>query len=342
MPTTKQSGGWLAGIFAAIIAALGIHHVVTTPTTPSNPPADTAQHAPPVTTPPVTTPVDTPSTPVVTPPSTDTVHGPSLFFDDFTAYNSTADFLARVSSNFGGTAKSGALYTDGANYNLVSLDKTVLFHGHPTLKYSQPGGVPNTPELWTAIPPSSHVCIQAFIRFAPGWTTVGTGKTISGVDASGKPIYATSSAAYKLLGYNFGDGYDGSGRIEITNTTQYQDYFGVVSRTKGTVAPNVFAVAGNIATEWTDGQFYQYVIDVDVSKGQTGTAKFYIGKDGTTPAYRTTSTTKTSESAWPRINQINWGMNYNQVRNPGQALSLNYGSMRAVDCSQGNPFPVTQ
>lgn len=320
----------------ALVAAMAVWFGkgAVTPPPVTTKPDSTVAGAPPVTTPP-----DTTST--VTPPPV-TGSYVAVFKEDFTEDKSTADFLTHVSKNIGGTGTSTLLFTDGANPTLASIDETVQYNGHHTLKYNQPNSVPNTPELWSGITPLSHAWARAHIRWTPGWTTTGTGQTYGD---GGKLV--TSSAAYKALGWNY-HGVDGSGRIEITNGTQYQDYWSMNNK-DGTKASNGCNSADLgqkttvVTTEWTDGLWYTYIVEIDNTQ-PTGIARFYMAKGNATPTLKLTCpATMLAGGLVPPIDAFNWGMNYNQVRKPDQTQSLNYGDMEIVDGSKyANPYAVAQ
>lgn len=323
MNSTKWS---FTTLVAALLAFFGGR--ATTPSQPTKPtPPDSAIVAPgggqTAPTPPETT--ITPP-PVVTPPST----GNYVAFkrDDFTGYKTTVDLLANVTANVtGGTSHGSPLYTDGRNANLASIDETIQYNGHHTLKLSQPGGTDAGPELWTGLTPSlSHLWIRAHIRFMPGWTTTGT---------------TASSNAYKLLGWNYST-VDGSGRLEITNTTQYDFYWGMFTKNTNIVAGGGnHCNAGQVATEWKDGVWYTYIIEVDNTQ-KTAMTRFWWAKDGSTPALRcSTPGTMVNGALVPNVDAVNWGMNFNQVRAANQNQFLSYGDWEVVDGSKfANPFGV--
>jgi hypothetical protein len=268
--------------------------------------------------PPTPTP-PTPVPPTPTPPSSGTgLSGLGLISDDFTKYSSTAAFLANVTSNIGGTGGLGSLYGDGANANLAQIDPSVQYNGHAALKYNQPGGVSNTPELWVRLPQSLSVMwLRAKIRFSPGFTTTGT--------------LGNSANAYKMLGWAW-DTYDGSGRVEIANTSQYQLYWTALAKSTGAVVGGgVYGMGGSVNTEWTDGGWYDYIVEVDFSKNP-GVARLWMAKDGQTPVLRATSSSNMQGSAaLPKLTNVNWGMNFNQVRAAGQTQALWYGQWEVVD-----------
>jgi hypothetical protein len=257
--------------------------------------------------------------------------GLALVSDDYSKYGSTQDLLANISSNIGGTGSpSTALYTDGVNPQLAELDKTVTYNGHATVKYNQPGGVANSPELWVGLRQTlSHLWLRAKVRFSPGFTTTGT--------------LANSANAYKLLGWGW-NAYDGSGRLEISNTNQYQLYWNVQDKNTGTlIGGGVYGIGGNITTEWSDGGWYDYIIEVDFSQAITGIARLWMAKDGETPVLRTvSSSTMQGGAALPGLTEVMLGMNFNQVRTAGQTQALWFGEWEVVDGSQyANPYNVS-
>ena len=249
-------------------------------------------------------------------------------YDDFTEYSSTQALLARISTNVGGTASpTTALYNDGGNASLASIDNTVTYNGHPTMKYTQPGGVSTTPELWVDFAARKHIWFRTKIRFNQGFTTTGT--------------LSNSANAYKLLGFAF-DTYDGSGRLEITNTNQYQLYWNAQSKSTGAlVGGGVFGLGGNITTEWSDGGWYDYILEVDFSQS-SGIARIWMAPDGQTPVLRATSNgTMQSGLPLPSLTGIMLGMNFNQVRASTQSQAVWWGQWEVIDGTQHpNPFGV--
>lgn len=263
---------------------------------------------------------------VVTPPP---VTQPSVYRTiaaDSVTYSSTAQLQDRISSGIGGTGKGPLLYTDGVGAVLAQVDNTVKYNGHNTIKYQMPAGG-GQPELWVHVPDMKHFWMRAKVRWQPGFTTTG--------DLAG------SSNAYKVFGFGFNPGsttpgVDGSGRLEITNTTQYQIYFGGSYRTGGSAFTAQFATAGNIVNEWNDGKWYDYIIEVDLTR-QVGVARVWMAEDGKTPVLRGTSSTTFAQTSWATVNYINWGMNFNQHRTQSQAIW--YGQWEVVDGNQyAHPF----
>jgi hypothetical protein len=250
--------------------------------------------------------------------------------DDFSKYASTSDLQRNINSNIGGTGSASSLYSDGHNPTLAEIDKTVLYNGHPTLKFNQPGGTANTPQLAVRFAATKHIWYRVKVRFSPGFTTKGT--------------LTNSSNAYKLLSWGWdGTGFDGSGRLEITNTTQYEFYETVLARSNGaTVGGGNYIMDGNISTEWSDGGWYDYIIEVDHSV-PGGVVRAWRAKDGASPRYIGQASEKMSDnSLMPALTGITVGLNFNQVRTASQTQALWWGQWEVVDgTAHSNPFGVS-
>ncbi len=257
-----------------------------------------------------------------------TLSGVSLVSDDYTRYSSTQDLLANISTNIGGTGSPAtALYVDGLHPELVELDKTVTYHGHATAKYNQPGGTGNTPELWVGFPNRqvlTKMWFRAKVRFSQGFTTTGT---ISGANA------------YKLLGWGW-DTSNGRGALEITNTNQYQLYWYTLQNGSVT-SGGQFADAGQTATEWTDGQWYDYILEYEQTSATAGVARAWIQKDGDPLTLRAVSSGTGPAGIVPRVGSAMIGNTFNQVRAANQNQAVWFGQWEVVDgAKHANPFGV--
>ena len=254
--------------------------------------------------------------------------GLAVVSDDFTRYSSTDNLKSYITINAGGTGPViGSFYSDGVDARLIQLDSTVLYNGHPTLKYNQPGGVGSTPQLYVYFPARTHIWYRVKVRFSPGFTTAGT--------------LANTANAYKLLSWGWSTT-NGSGRIEITNTTEYQLYEN--AQTGGTLTGGGnFVHAGSISTEWSDGGWYDYIVEVDHSQ-PVGVIRLWRAKDGQTPVYKGQQPEQMQDgSPMPLLTHISVGLNFNQVRAPNQTQALWWGEWEVVDGTQHpNPFGVAQ
>lgn len=242
---------------------------------------------------------------------------PWVVGDSFAQYGDTKALQSTISTVAGGSGPpSTSRYTDGYSGSLALIDTTVRYHGHQTLKLAQPGGTASTPQLWVGLPKTyTHLWLRAVVRFSPGFTTTGT--------------LANSANAYKLLGWSWTT-YDGSGRLEITNTNQYDFYFDVLQN-GSVVGGGNHTKAGNITTEWSDGQWYVYLVELDHSV-KPGIARFYSARDGRTLVLRATVTgSMKSGTALPPFNRVAIGMNFNQVRAKTQSQAVWIGEWSVID-----------
>ena len=256
--------------------------------------------------------------------------GVGLFADDFTQYHNTADLMANTSSLIGGTGNyQTVLYNDGANANLVSLDTVVRYNGHATMRYDQPGGVATTPTLHHAfysVAPLTKMWLRAKIRFSPGYTTTGT--------------LTNSANAYKMLGWGW-SGFNGRGSLEISNTNEYEFYWYVFNSTGQTIAGGNVSSAGTISTEWTDGGWYDYILEYEITSDTTAIARAWFQKDGAAPTLRAVTTGAGPVGTIPAVNAVFLGLNFNQVRATTQNQSIWYGQWEVVDGTQHpNPFSI--
>jgi len=316
--------------------------VAATPPAPTLPPLATPPaviSAPPVATPPTAVPPVIVAPPAASPPPTSIpspsvnsagpgLSGLAVISDDFTGYPTTADLMAKISSLHGGTADwRTAFYSDGYGSD-VSIDPSVKYNDHSTMKYTQPGGSGGSPWLAVAFPaPLAHIWYRVKVRFSPGFTTTGT--------------LVNSANAYKMLSWGW-SGHDGSGRLEISNTNQYELYENVQSG-PSLVGGGNYLQAGNISTEWTDGGWYDYIIEVDHSQS-VGVIRLWRSKAGQVPAYIGQTQEKMNDgSPMPQLTGISVGLNFNQVRAPNQNQAIWWGEWEVVDGTQHlNPFGVSR
>lgn len=267
------------------------------------------------------------------PPSLPQPSGLAFESDDFVAYANTAALQARIATIAGGTGTGSVLYDDGAHGDLAFIDQTITYNGHQTCGYGFPGNNAIQPELWPLFTPRNNIWYRSMIRFVPGFTTAGNGSGASGANA------------YKLLGWTINTGlYDGSGRIEITNTTQYVCYWGASNKTTGATVINTDTSGkspGNITTEWTDGAWYSYIFNYYVS-GTTSFCNVYLGRNAETPTLRSQGSAPNLDGlAAPPAGGVCCGLNYNRVRSGSQAFQINYGFWEVCDGTlYPNPYGV--
>lgn len=285
-----------------------------------------------------------PTPPVVVAPPRDTVTTlppvqtgayVALLRDDFTAYATTKDYLNVVRGSMTGNAGGGKgviLYNDGHNPQLAQIDKSVLYNGHPTLKYVMAGGTDAVPQLWPSLPHTlTRMWLRVKLRYSPGFTTTGV-----------TPNYGTG---YKLLGWGWAGpgGVDGRGSLEFENVSQYYFRWSVAPRGGAPASGTKEGPGGAVATEWRDGAWYDYIILVEQTNNGTGMRqRFWLAKDGSTPTLRADqSGAMASGQKAPAIDRIMLGMNFNQQRAANQAQAMWIGQWEVVDGSQyADPFGV--
>lgn len=242
----------------------------------------------------------------------------ALVSDNFSSYGDEAALRATF----------GSKYSYVLNGELLSLDKGVAYKGHPTLKYTQPGGTDLSPQLTVNLPGATDsFWYREVIRFSPGWTDTGV-------------LPASQSAnAYKLFGWGWAGPVDDRGTLDFTNTNEYQLSFGVHPRTSG---HTLFAIqsAGTTTTEWTDGGWYQIIVHWEKTSETSGRARVWIGRDGETPALRATTSGTVSSGTVPSVDRIMIGMNHNQIRAAGQNQAIWIGEWSVVDGRAARPFGV--
>ena len=235
--------------------------------------------------------------------------------------------MANTSSLIGGTGNyQTVLYNDGANAKLVSLDTTVRYNGHATMRYDQPGGVATTPTLhhyFYSTAPLTTMWLRAKIRFSPGYTTTGT--------------LTNCANAYKMLGWGW-TGFNGRGSLEISNTNEYLLYWYVFNSSGQTIAGGNDSPAGTISTEWTDGGWYDYILEYQITSDTTAIARAWFQKDGAPLTLRAVTTGSGPVGTIPPVNAVFLGLNFNQVRTATQNQSIWYGEWEVVDGAQ-HPDP---
>jgi len=231
-----------------------------------------------------------------------------------------------VTSNIGGTGGATSLYNDGVNANLAEIDPLVQYNGHSTLKYNQPGGSAASPSFEAYFPNGqtlTKMWLRAKVRFSPGFTTTGT--------------LSNSANAYKLLGWGWNT-YDGSGRLEITNTNQY-DFYWTPLLNGSSLGGGTHTSGGSISTEWSDGGWYDYILECDFSAGTSGVSRVWMARDGQVPVLRATSSGTIGGNTLPGLRYVALGLNFNQVRAANQTQAVWFGQWEVVDgVAHPDPF----
>ena len=92
-------------------------------------------------------------------------------------------------------------------------------------------------------------------------------------------------------------------------------------------------------SQWSDGGWYDYIIECDFSQGTSGVSRAWIAKDGQTPVLRATSSGSIGGRALPGLRYVALGLNFNQTRAAGQDQALWYGQWEVIDgVAHPDPF----
>lgn len=247
--------------------------------------------------------------------------------DDFSRYSTTAQLLASLNG--------GGMYQAPVNGNLVSVDPTMTFNGGNTMMYTFPGGSSATPQLTAVIAPHNNVWLRVTVRWSPGFTTTGE---YNGVVTAANPQGLGYANAYKFLFFAWPN-YDGRSGLEFTNTNTYVSYIGWTPR--GTAGVGNFSGPTwvPVRQEWTDGQWYDYIMHYEVTGPLTARMRFWIGKSGSTPQlFQSASVTAPAQYPPPSVTTLLFGRNFNQLRLPNQTLQLWWARWEVYDGAV-NPSP---
>lgn len=118
--------------------------------------------------------------------------------DDFTGYADNAAFLAET-----GTLASGKKYQVngiyGANNGACSLDTTVTYNGHPTIKFRWWDGSTTTPRLYANGATIASCWTQRIFKYQPGFS-LNLNNGYSGAKAQKTANYTYSGATGRSLG----------------------------------------------------------------------------------------------------------------------------------------------
>jgi hypothetical protein len=195
-------------------------------------------------------------------------------------------------------------------------------------------GAGSAPRMVTKLPvPLDSIWFRWRVKFSPGFTTRGE-----------TPVGHANS--YKLAFWLW-EGWDGRGQIEFSNTRQY-----ILGCSWWRPGDTVRAVErrlpdsqhfGHVTTEWTDGQWYEYVIHYE-RLGETTARQHWwrrkLTEDGVIVdgPFVYTGVEITGKPA-PRVRAVVLGANKN--KNNPKDMYLYWGPWEVVDGSKyANPFSV--
>jgi hypothetical protein len=241
--------------------------------------------------------------------------------DNFTNYSDTADFFSKA---VGG---AGKLYRPGRDQTptYMYIDNTTLYNNHHTLRYHMPGNESAVAQNAVYFAPRSNMWVRTVVRYGPNWTTVGTG-----LGSNGQP----SASSYKFFGGGWHNYYSRIS-MEYSNGASIGIEIGATNKTSGAwVMPwNWTTLQGfDAAAAWNNGVWYQYIFYLENTSATSMQYRVWIAPVDQTPQLKATVTSHVPPGTpVPLITSINLGMNYNQLRLPGQDIFLNYGEWEVVN-----------
>jgi len=250
-------------------------------------------------------------------------------YEDFTSYANTAALVSAVTNG------SSLYSSDDIDGNLVELDTTVTFEGHPTMRYNLPGGGASPPQVTGLFPATLNCWVRVRIRFGPGFTT-------NADPTNSIPGNSTQSKAYKLLFLAYSSASGRSG-IEFTNTDDYVSYLGttISSTNYGASATPTWVKATR--GEWSSGEWFDYIMYQEATP-TTARFRWWIKQTNSASAPTLIQDTGTYASpiTWPSATKLLLGRNYNRTRLGSESFYMNWGSWEIVDGSiYSDPFGVT-
>lgn len=244
-------------------------------------------------------------------------------------YSSDAQLMAANLFNWGASGVAGPID------NYVDLVNDATFG--QVVRITQPLDSTEgfSPQMHKVLPvPLDKVWWRFRIRFSVGWTAVGSGGVSTG-------------NAYKVAHmYMPGGGAAGRTRVDIENTTQINFGFGFPGRSYTQTAQSG-NWSGTVNTEFTDGQWYEFIFyheKLGVTTGRTRWWRRKLTQGGTivdNPFFfaQIDATGATSADTFPQIREIAQGINKN--RSNDQTQYIYWGPWEVVDGSiYPNPFGV--
>lgn len=193
------------------------------------------------------------------------------------------------------------------NPQLLTVDPTVLYQGHPTLRANQPAFTDSTPQCSLYFPNGAtykDLWVRLVIQFSKGWTTDGV---------------TTGGRGYKFMALGW-DGLNGRSTIEYVNTNQYNNNWDVVDATNAPLSEVVAQNSDHTTTEWSDQQpvtfywHYRHVSDASIQQS------FWLDKHDTGLVLQSVITGKMLTGTVPRVNRWDLLKNFNATRRTAQSL----------------------
>ncbi|HET6232062.1 MAG TPA: hypothetical protein VFE05_18455 [Longimicrobiaceae bacterium] len=230
-------------------------------------------------------------------------------------------------------------WVDSANrnvYDYVDLVQDPTFGQVVRITFpANTGSSGSSPRIAKDLPaPMDKMWYRWRMKFQPGWTTVGP-------DPSG---WANS---YKIAFWTW-QGYAGRGEIEYSNTSEYITGNGVNDGATGaslsykeTLMPGSAANFGVTSQEWSDGQWYEFVVYYEKTGATTANQYFWRRKLTTNGAINPNPWIfhgyAMSGNTTPQVAHVELGINKN--KNNPTTMYLYWGQWEVVDGAKyPNPF----
>ncbi len=250
--------------------------------------------------------------------------------DDWQSYNSDSDL--RGTKHF--------WWVDAAGrdvYDFVGLVSDPIWGKAVRITFPQNAGAPgSSPRIGTDLPaPLDRMWLRWTMKFTPGWTTVG-------------PDPAGAANSYKIAFWLW-QGHGGRGELEYSNTSDYitgtgvQDAGGNYFPYAQTLLPGSAANFGHTDTEWSDGEWWQFVVYYQRT-GPMSARQYYWRR-------RLTSHGRQINNPWifcgfqmagyptPQVKGVELGINKN--KNNPTAMYITWGPWEVVDgTTYPNPFDM--
>lgn len=257
----------------------------------------------------------------------DSVNYPRVVGDDWLSYNSHSDL---VKTKY-------FWWFDSRNvYDFVDVIDDPLWGRVARITFPANTGEPgSSPRLTKDLPAPLDVMWYRFrMKYAPGWTDAG-------------PDPAGSANSYKIAFWTW-SGFNGRGELQLTNTQDYGTGIGVaVGETYQNYSEKLMPSSdpdfGQITTEWTDGEWWEFVIHYHRTGTQTAHYAYW--------RRRLTTGGKIAPGAWkfhgievagantPRVTNVELGCNKN--KNNPMTMYIYWGPWEVVDGTRtSNPFGV--
>lgn len=223
-------------------------------------------------------------------------------------------------------------------YDYVDLVQDPTFGQVARITFPQNSGSPgSSPRITRALPaPLGDFWYRFRMKYQPGWTTVG-------------PDPAGSANSYKVAFFTWETGFGSRGELELSNSTEYITGVGVTNSAGSylqyneTLLPGSAPSFGTVGTEWSDGEWWEYVIHYRKTGSNSALYQYYrrrlTSNGSVAPGGWTYFGMSMSGDATPRVASVDLGCNKN--KNNPSTMYIYWGQWEVVDGSKyPNPFSV--